>query len=50
MDRKKKKEILVKWRGLGDEEICWERAKDLHKLTQKIKDQQGIGSSRKPNI
>ena len=48
MDRKKKKEFLVKWKGLGDEEICWERAEDLHKHTQKIEDQQGAGSSRTP--
>ena len=32
VDRKKKKEFLVKWKGLGDEEICWERAEDLHNL------------------
>ena len=50
MDRKKKKEFLVKWKGLGDEEICWERAEDLHKLMQKIEDQQGAGSLRTSKI
>ena len=46
-DRKKHKEYLVKWKGLADDEISWERAEDLKKLTQKIEDLQAT-SSRAP--
>ena len=33
IDRKKHKEYLVKWKGLADDEISWEREEDLKKLT-----------------
>ena len=46
-DRKRHKEYLVKWKGLADEEISWERAEDVEKLTQKIEDLKAT-SSRTP--
>ena len=46
-NRKRHKEYLVKWKGLADEEISWERVEDVEKLTQKIEDLKAT-SSRTP--
>ncbi|KAJ7963973.1 Retrotransposon protein, putative, Ty3-gypsy subclass [Quillaja saponaria] len=39
-------EFLVKWKGLGDEEISWEKAEDLSEFQQKIEGFQVAESTR----
>ena len=34
VQRKQKKDYLVKWKGEGDEETTWERAEDLKHCTK----------------
>uniref|UniRef100_A0A803QVK0 Reverse transcriptase n=1 Tax=Cannabis sativa TaxID=3483 RepID=A0A803QVK0_CANSA len=46
--KKRRKEYLVKWKGLADDEISWEKAEDLQQFIQKIEDH-AAGSSRTPN-
>ncbi|OMP05491.1 hypothetical protein COLO4_08815 [Corchorus olitorius] len=48
--RKPTHEYLVKWQGLGSEEVSWERALDLQAFQQKIEEFIATKSTRSSTV